>query len=440
MKNSLRIFLLAIAIAQVPLFLSAQDDVMQIFARAEHLRKSNNFIAAIDEYDRAIALEPENPRFSFSKGMCYLTLKEYDNAILAYEETARLKQDFVPAYTMMARCYKNLDRHLKVEESLDKAFQYETDLKKRIAYKENIIGMLLERENFDRALRHINDVKVLDAQNTSILYYEAVIQNHKGNYEQAKQAMLSATSKIGSKEPKVVARFYYELGYAYNKLGEYENSRKAFKYANFGPYRAKIAKLSPSYYMSAAVAYLQIKDYEHAKDFLKTALEMQSDFSDAYVMLGNIAKLESDQNNAVEKFKKAIAVEKDEKKLLKVKFSLAELYLDNGHYQKAIEISNEYLAVDSKNYNVLFIKAVAHMKLKEYNEAIDAFQGLIDYQGLDIAQKTKFEFALGVLYKEIKNYELAKKAFKKASYGGFKSVSMMAMEEIAEAEKDKKEQ
>jgi len=231
MENTLRILLLAVVMMQIPLFVYSQDDVMQIFARAEHLRKSNNFIAAIDEYDRAIALEPENPRFLFSKGMCYLTLKEYDNAILAYEETSRLKQDFVPAYTMMARCYQKLDRHLKVEESLDKAFQYETDLKKRIAYKEKIIGMLLEKENFDRALRHINDVKILDGENTSILYYEAVIQNQKGNYAAAKQAMLTATSKVGSKEPKVVARFYYELGYAYNKLGDYEKSREAFKYA-----------------------------------------------------------------------------------------------------------------------------------------------------------------------------------------------------------------
>jgi len=192
--------------------------------------------------------------------------------------------------------------------------------------------------------------------------------------------------------------------------------------------------------MSAAVAYLQIKDYANAKSLLKTALEMQNNFSQAYVMLGNIAKIESNQNNAIEKFKKAINVEKDEKSLLKIKFSLAELYLDNGHYQKAIELTNEYLTQNSKNYNALFIKAVAHMRLREYNEAIDAFQGLIDYQGLDIAQKTKFEFALGILYKEIKNYELAKKSFKKSSYGGFKSVSMMAMEEIAESEKKKEEQ
>ena len=440
MKNNFRLILLALAMIQLPMYSFAQEDVMQIFARAEHLRKSNNFIAAIDEYDRAIALEPENPRFSFSKGMCYLTLKEYDNAILAYEETAKLKQDFVPAYTMMARCYQNLDRHLKVEESLDKAFKYETDVKKRISYKENIIGMLLDRENYDRALKHINDVKILDAENTSVLYYEAVIQNHKGNYGLAKQAMLTATSKIASKEPKVVAKFYYELGYALNKLGEYEESREAFKYANFGPYKVKIAKLSPQYYMSAAVAYLQIKDYEQSKSLLKTALEMQNDFSEAYVMLGNIAKIETDQDNAIEKFKKAISVETDEKSLLKIKFSLAELYLDNGHFQKAIEIADDYLASDSKNYNVSFIKAVAHMKLKEYNEAIDAFQSLIDYQGLDIAQKTKFEFALGILYKEIKNYDLAKKSLKKASYGGFKSVSMMAMEEIEEAEKNKEEQ
>lgn len=440
MKNRFKIILFTAAVIGSFNLSYAQEDVMQIYARAEHLRKSNNFIAAIDEYDRAIALEPGNPRFSFSKGMCYLTLKEYDNAILAYEETAKLKQDFVPAYTMMARCYQNLERHIKVEETLDRAFQYEKDSKKRVGYKETIIKILLQRENYDRALRHINDVKILDGNNNSILYYEAVIQNAKGNYNAAKQAMLKATSSIGSKEKKVVAKFYYELGYAFNKLGDYEKSREAFKYANFGPFAAKIAKLSPKYYMSAAVAYLQIKDYERAKALLKTALSMQNDYAQAYVMLGNIAKIETDQDKAIEKFTKAITIEKDQKSLLKIKYSLAELYLDNGRFQDAIKMVNNYLALDTKNYNVTFIKAVAHMKLKEYNEAIDSFQKLIDYQGLDIAQKTKFEFALGILYKEIKNYDLAKKSLKKSSYGGFKSVSMMAMEEIAEEEKSKEEQ
>ena len=167
---------------------------------------------------------------------------------------------------------------------------------------------------------------------------------------------------------------------------------------------------------------------------------MQNDYAQAYVMLGNIAKIETDQDKAIEKFTKAITIEKDQKSLLKIKYSLAELYLDNGRFQDAIKMANNYLALDTKNYNVTFIKAVAHMKLKEYNEAIDSFQKLIDYQGLDIAQKTKFEFALGILYKEIKNYDLAKKSLKKSSYGGFKSVSMMAMEEIAEEEKSKEEQ
>ncbi|UZR95985.1 tetratricopeptide repeat protein [Chondrinema litorale] len=439
MKKLLRILIFFIsAFSNTLLF--AQEDVMQIFARAEHLRKSNNFIAAIDEYDRAIALEPENPRFPFSKGMCYLTLKEYDNAILAYEETAKLKQDFVPAYTMMAKCYQNLDRHIKVEETLDKAFQYETDLKKRIAYKEAVIKILFEAENYDRALRHVNDVKMLDAENPSILYYEAVIQNSKGNYEAAKQAMLTATSKVTSKEPKVVARFYYELGYAYNKLGDYEKSREAFKYANFGPYAAKIAKLSPQYYMSAAIAHMQIKDYDKSKELLKIALQMQNDYSEAYVMLGKIAKIESDQTKAIEKYNKAISIEEDEKSLLKIKFDLAELYLDNGKYDDAIKIIDEYLALDTKNYNALFIKAVAHMKLKSFNEAINDFQKLTDFQGLDVEHKTKFEFALAILYKEIKNYDLAKQSLKRAAYGNFKSVSMMAMEEITEEEKSKEEQ
>ncbi len=434
MKTCLKIAL----ILQVFLFAFesfAQDEAMQIFSRAEHLRKSNNFIAAIDEYERALALEPENPRFAFSKGMCYMTLKEFDNAVLAFEETSKLKSDFVPAYTMMAKCYQNLERYLRVEESLDQAFRFETDLRKRVKYKEVIINMFYKQENFDRALKHINDVKVIDPNILSILHLEASINNKKGNYSAAKQAMISATTILPSKDPKSVAKYYYELGYAYNKLGEYENSAQAFKLANFGPYKSLIARLSPAFYTSLATCHIKIKNYDKGKEYLETALKMQNTFSHAYVLKAQIAKMEADQTKAINEYKEAAKVETDRKKLANIYAGLAELQLDNGLYNDAIISADEFLKLDNKNYQVKFTQAIAHYKNNNFKQAINILEMLVGYPGLDVENKSKFQFALAMIYKDMNNTDRAKIALKASAFGSFSTISKMELEEITSNEK-----
>jgi tetratricopeptide (TPR) repeat protein len=416
----------------IPFATFAQDEATMVFNRAEHLRKSNNLIAAIDEYERAIALDGSNPRFPFSKGMCYVTLKDFENAVLAFEQTVKLKPDFVPAYTMLAKCYESLDRFMKVEEALDKAFQHDTDIAKRLKYKESIIQIFIKQENYDRALRHVNDAKAAAPGDPEMLYFEAMINNKKGNYEQAKKAMLSVTATLTTKEPQRIAKYYYELGFAYNKLGEYEKSGEAFNLANFGPYKPLIAKLSPQYYMSAALCYLKLNDFEKCKELLQTALKMQHNFSQAYMMLANIAKMEADQSEAIKIFQQALKAETDAQRQAKIYQSLAQLQLENGKFQDAIKSAEAYLKIDEKDYNVMFIQAMAHYKLKNYKQAVTLFDRLAGWVGLDLETKSKHEFALGIVYKEMKNYDMARQAFKRAQGGSFKTVAAMAEEEIAQ--------
>lgn len=403
---------------------------MQVFARAENLRKSNNLIAAIDEYERAIALNGTDFRFPFAKGMCYMTLKDFDNAILSFESASKLKQDFIPAYVMAAKCYEAADRFVKVEQSLELAFTYETDNQKRIQYKETIIQMLMKQENIDKALKHVNDVKAVAPDAPDILYFEAVIYNKKGSYAAARDAMVNATNKLTTREPQRVAKYFYELGYAYNKLGEYEKASEAFKFANFGPYKALIAKLSPQYYTAAASAYIKINDFEKAKEMLNQALKMQKDFSYAYILYASIAKMEADQSEAVKMFQKALKTEPENQKIAKIYQSIAELQLDNNRFQEAINAADAYLKLDEKDYRIKFIQAIAHYKLKNYKQAIIVLENLVNYPGLDVESKSKFEFTLGIVYKEIKNIEQAKQAFKRAQVGSFKTVALMEEEEL----------
>ncbi|MEN7547437.1 tetratricopeptide repeat protein [Rapidithrix thailandica] len=414
----------------------AQGDgeALQLYAKAENYRKSKNFIKAIDEYNKAIHLQPNNGRFHFSKGISYFLLKDYDNAILACEKTIHLKSDFTPAYLMIARCYQGLERELKVMQYLDLAYKYEQDVLKRLDYKKKILKILLKRNDLASGARHIQEAKLLAPKDVEVLYFEAKLANEQKNYQKTVNAIETAIKYLGKYNLQAHARYYYELGYAYNKLGKYDYSRNAFDKAKYGPFKVKIAKLSPQYYLGIAYSYLKINDFSNSKKYVMTALEMQHNFAQAYVLMGNIYKREADQSQAIQQFKKALKVEEEEKSKAAILKNLAQLQLDNAQYPEAITLSQEYIKTEPKDYSVYFIKGIAEYKNKDYQAAIATFEHLTGFTGLDPETQAKYNFAMGIIYKEVNDLNLAKEAFKKAKNGPYKSVAEIEYEKIENAE------
>jgi tetratricopeptide (TPR) repeat protein len=294
-------FLVSVCFCIVSFSLYGQEDASHIFANAEMMRKSGDFIRAIDEYDRAIAKDAKDYRFHYAKALCYVSLKDYDNAISTLTDLSKVKPDYVMGYVTMAKCYQEQDRFLKVAESYDLAFKYESDTKKKVAYKLNTVEYLISKDKNDISLKHIQDAKNIDPSNFNVLYYEGYLYNKQKKYAEAKAALIKSTELLPSKEPKIAAKYFYELGYAYAKLREYEKATEAFKKANFGPYKPLIAKLSPEYYMAAANSYMSLGDLEEAKRLINIAIQMNPDFSKGYVFLATLSQRQADQTHLLPK-------------------------------------------------------------------------------------------------------------------------------------------
>ncbi|MDW8288101.1 MAG: tetratricopeptide repeat protein [Flammeovirgaceae bacterium] len=85
-----------------------QDTPEMFYIRGENFRKSNNFIAALDEYDKALNADPNNPKYNFARGICYFKLKDYENAIKDLEKSLKGKPDNVAAYIAIAQSYNGM--------------------------------------------------------------------------------------------------------------------------------------------------------------------------------------------------------------------------------------------------------------------------------------------------------------------------------------------
>jgi len=423
-----RLFIILCVGFTIPAF--TQHDIAHIFANAEQFRKSNDLIRAIDEYDRALDIDPKDIRCHFLKGMCYYSLKDYDNAITSFTQLTAIKPEYVQAYTMLAKCYHEKDIFNKELESYDLAFKYDSDPKKKLQYKLQDANLAISKERYDIALKYVQDAKQLESDNLNVLYYEGLVYNKLKRYQEAKTVIQKAISLLPTKEPKVIAKYYFELGFAQNKLKEYDKAHESFKYANFGIYKPIIAKLSPEYYTMAAQSYMVMGDLDEAKQLLDIALQMNPDYTRAYILQAILAQRRTNQSTAIAYYKKAADLEKDPKALENIHANLIKLLLDNGMYNDVIELAEDAVRHDERNFQILFAEGIAFHRKNELKKAVATFEALEQFHTLSPDQKAQFHFMLGITYKEMKNYPKAKENLHKALHGQVKTIAEIELEEM----------
>ena len=400
--------------------------------QGEGLRRQNKYDEAIAKYREAIKLEPENYRYLFAVGKTYYQMKEYDNAVAAFNETIAKQPDFTPPYTLCAKIFLNKQEYDRAITYYEDAFKYEKSVEKKVQYKVIIVQLLMKQGKTDKAMTQIQDAKAVDPNNLDILYMEAKIQNEKGNYQVAKQSMITATEQLKDQPPGKIAKFYYELGVAYNKLGDYENAKKAWEKANFGPY-AKLIKQelslnSPGYFYTIAASYYMAAEYGESKKQIQKALELQSNYSKAYVLLGRIAKKEGNMREAASQYKTASDNEPDPSKKNKLLMGALIMQMDGADYSGAVSTVNSMGSASSPQ--ITYYKGLAQYKLGQYSNAVSTLSELVNNPSLDAKTKSQYYFIMGMAYKNQSNSELAKSSFKNAMNGPSKAAAKNELDKM----------
>ncbi|MEM6771464.1 MAG: tetratricopeptide repeat protein, partial [Bacteroidota bacterium] len=292
------------------------------YIQAENLRKSKRYQEAIAKYDEAIILEPNNYRYFFSRGKCYYAMKDFDQALVSFEESVEYNKENVFAYTLIAKIYRRKEDLPNAVYYYDLAFKNEKDPKRKVGYKMEAVKLLLSQGKTEEAQSHLAEVKRVVPDNLNILYFDAKISNQNGDYANAKSNMEVATAKLEGQPAANAAKYWYEYGYALNKLDDYQGAQKAWEKAYFGRYKRLIdrerSKNSPAYFYRMAVSYYLVGAYNQSKEQIDKALELQSNFSAAYLLMGKMAKRQGDFTSAIDHYTSAANFENDPAKKTKL--------------------------------------------------------------------------------------------------------------------------
>jgi len=162
-------------------------------------------------------------------------------------------------------------------------------------------------------------------------------------------------------------RAYYETGLICLKLGEKEKALEKFK---------KVIDLNPSYkniHYNLGNTYYQLKILNESIESLKKSIQKNQGINSAHNLLGIIYQSQGMYKEAIEILTEGIKI-KENVLLLQ---NLGGIYVRLGMFDKAINLLDKALKINSNNLGVLNNLSGAYFGLKRYDDAIKTLNQII---------------------------------------------------------------
>ncbi|MDY6862637.1 MAG: tetratricopeptide repeat protein [Thermodesulfobacteriota bacterium] len=195
-------------------------------------------------------------------------------------------------------------------------------------------------------------------------------------------------------------RTHYNLGNAYNDLGEYDKAIEQFM---------TTVKIYPVFYEAfnnLGVVYYKKGDYQNSIYYFNKGLEINPNFPKAHNNIANIYSINGEFNKAIIEYKEAISLDPY---FAEAHYNLGNVYIELKRYKEAISELKTAINLEpgfpASYYNLANVYKVTDEKdlaIANYKEAVSLNPYFIEAY-----------FNMGVIYKGEKNYDLAAYNFKK---------------------------
>jgi tetratricopeptide (TPR) repeat protein len=409
------------------------------YKQAEAYRKSKQYNEAVQKYDEAIKLEPNNARYYYKKGYCQIRQQppSVDGAIESFNQAINNKKDYSEAYAALGKIYYN-DKLGKKDiaraiQNFNSAFKYEQDNGKKVNYKLMVVKILMKEQRFSEARGELQEAKSLAPDDPQIMLYEGQIAGGLNNWSEALNIFKKAVDRVKGLPATETDKYYFALGEAQWRTGDTKGAEETWKQVQAPNYQNKIKKVknsnNPAGPFRIAMGYFKVDEMDEAMSYLKKSLELSQNYAPAHQLMGMIYYKKGQNSLAIQSLMKAVENQSDENKKAKLYNTMVKIQMNSGDYSGALSTANKILEKTNNN-NIRFLKAKAEYKLGQYPQAISTLEALLPNEA-DPNKKAPYNFVMGLAAKKSGNIEKATKAFKDAQYGPYKAAAKKELENIS---------
>ena len=350
------------------------DSKLDALEQAEFFYQSGNQVAAIEELERALSGEPENPKFIEALGSLRYQKGDLEESRQLFRRLVELQPRNPSAYTRLAMAAIGLGL---LEEF------------------ESAVGLALE----------------MDPDNPDTLRFLAKINLEQERYLEAGQFYLQALQKGGDDLETLLA-----LGKCLAQGGETEVAVEAFEHAleldpentialeNLAALTPSAPPLSEADALQSAQTAADKEDWETAQRELEAGLIAQPGNGDLIEALGKLHLHREHLSAAREQFEKLTALRPDSADAWTFLAIACQYQQDDENCGRALERA---LAIDPVQPDALRIQGNHHFRAGEYEKASEYYDQILPGRSDDVETR----LALGVCHFKTGNANEARSQF-----------------------------
>jgi tetratricopeptide (TPR) repeat protein len=316
-------FFLAIVIALISVGVYGQS-AKKYYKAGDTFVKNMKYGEAVDQYSKAIEIQPSEPLYYYSRGRAYELLKKFSEAKADLEKAIVFAPKDVNAYIGLGKVCNRLGNYEEALAYLDRA----SGLQKRNAliYPEKV-KTLIGLERYDQALR-VSDTAVLifKKEDPMNYYYRGIIFTRLNNDLYAKREFEKAISKN-------------------KKLAEPR--------------------------LALAEQLLMHNDSEGAMNQINEVLKNDDRNTAAYLMRSKVHKKNFDYPSAINDLSKNILIEPDNPDFY---LHRGNCYQEFNQHTNAINDFSKYISLIPNNPDAFFARAKSYEEIMNYDKAMDDYR------------------------------------------------------------------
>jgi tetratricopeptide (TPR) repeat protein len=341
--------------------LTTQSQPIALSWRGETYRLMKRYQEALQDFDRAIELDPKYAWAISSRGITYRLMKRYEAALQDFDRAIELDPKYAWAIASRAETYRLMERYEEALQDSDKAIELNPKYDRAIA----MCGVIYDSmQRYKEALQYFDRAIELNPQSVEAIALRGFTYRSMKNYEEALQN-LNRAIELNPKYIEVIS----ERGETYRLMKRYEAALQDFDRA---------IELDPKYAWAIASrgqTYRAMKRFEAALQDFDRAIELDSNSSWKISGRGETYRLMKRFEAALQAFNRAI--ELDPKDAWAIA-SRGQTYRAMERFEEALQDFNQAVELDPKLDWAIRERGEVLLALKRYQESLADFDQAIE--------------------------------------------------------------
>jgi tetratricopeptide (TPR) repeat protein len=414
-------------------FAKAQPEV---YIKAVELAQNGNPQDGLNLLKIELNADAENTELLYYTGLYLEQLKNVPKAVDLYKEAVKIDKKNFEANYRLGFLYEKAD-------SISQAFSYyETALlyvpSNQQVEKNTILSRLIflsdntnkyDKKTVEYADEYFKNER-LDNIPPPVALALATILYQSTKYEAAQKLTKSILEKTNSNTYPIQKAAFIYTSCAF-RLQDFDGMTTYYARIKDEKLKTELENTAPQYYYNLGYVYFFLYDFDKSLRYLKTALTLKPDYAPAQIFINQVEARKDDKSDVINFLRRKIELSKEKNATYYA--DLTRLYVHEQRYNEAIKMADSCLRLEPNRHEIYFLDALSNYKTVRDKEGVIVLIELFkNFPKLENEERSKYYFLLGLFYKRLKNYGEAIKAFEQAERGVFEDAALWELSKLRE--------